>query len=964
MTSRRIPLAELEAGVPFARRHIGPDAAAQAKMLAQVGYGSLDELTEAAVPDTIRSAQALALPEARTEAEALAELRALADRNQVLAPMIGLGYYGTFTPPVILRNVMENPSWYTAYTPYQPEISQGRLEALLNFQTVVADLTGLPTSGASLLDESTAAAEAMALSRRVGKVKQGVFLVDADTFPQTVAVIRTRAEPTGVEVVVADLSEGIPAEIVERGVFGVLLQYPGASGAVRDPRPVIERAHELGAVVTVAADLLALTLLTSPGELGADIAVGTTQRFGVPMGFGGPHAGYMAVRDSYARNLPGRLVGVSVDADGNRAYRLALQTREQHIRREKATSNICTAQVLLAVMAAMYAVYHGPDGLAQIAGRTHRYAAVLAAGLRAGGVEIVHDGYFDTLTARVPGRAAEVVAAARQAGVNLRLTDADLVGIACDETTDRARLAAVLDAFGVQGSAADLDALDAATEDALPAGLLRTDAYLTHPVFHQHRSETAMLRYLRRLADRDYALDRGMIPLGSCTMKLNATTEMEPVTWPEFGALHPFAPVEQAEGYLALIHGLEDQLAEVTGYDKVSLQPNAGSQGELAGLLAVRAYHRANGDTGRTVCLIPSSAHGTNAASAVMAGMKVVVVKTGENGDVDVTDLHAKIEQHRDQLAVLMVTYPSTHGVFEDNITDVCAAVHDAGGQVYVDGANLNALVGLARPGRFGADVSHLNLHKTFCIPHGGGGPGVGPVAVRAHLAPYLPNHPLQPTAGPATGVGPVSGAPWGSAGILPISWTYVRLMGAEGLKQATQMAVLGANYVAKRLEPHFPVLYTGPGGLVAHECIIDLRPLAKETGVSVDDIAKRLIDYGFHAPTMSFPVAGTLMIEPTESEDLAELDRFCDAMIAIRGEIDRVGAGDWPADDNPLRNAPHTAAALGGDWAHPYSREEAVFPAGVVAADKYWPPVRRIDGAFGDRNLVCSCPPLDAYES
>ncbi|MEU6850301.1 aminomethyl-transferring glycine dehydrogenase [Actinacidiphila alni] len=964
MTSPRIPLAELEAGVPFARRHIGPDAAAQAKMLAQVGYGSLDDLTDAAVPDTIRSAQALALPAARTEAEALAELRALADRNQVLTPMIGLGYYGTFTPPVILRNVMENPSWYTAYTPYQPEISQGRLEALLNFQTVVADLTGLPTSGASLLDESTAAAEAMALSRRVGKVKQGVFLVDADTFPQTVAVIETRAEPTGVEVVVADLSDGIPAEIAERGVFGVLLQYPGASGAVRDLRPVVERAHELGAVVTVAADLLALTLLTSPGELGADIAVGTTQRFGVPMGFGGPHAGYMAVRESYARNLPGRLVGVSVDADGDKAYRLALQTREQHIRREKATSNICTAQVLLAVMAGMYAVYHGPEGLAGIARRTHRYAAVLAAGLRSGGVEIVHDGYFDTLTARVPGRAADVVAAACATGVNLRQTDADLVGIACDETTNRAAVAAVLDAFGIPGESADLDALDADTEDALPAGLLRTDAYLTHPVFHQHRSETAMLRYLRRLADRDYALDRGMIPLGSCTMKLNATTEMEPVTWPEFGALHPFAPVDQAEGYLALIHGLEDQLAEVTGYDKVSLQPNAGSQGELAGLLAVRAYHRANGDTGRTVCLIPSSAHGTNAASAVMAGMKVVVVKTGENGDVDVVDLHAKIDQHREQLAVLMVTYPSTHGVFEDNITDICAAVHDAGGQVYVDGANLNALVGLARPGRFGADVSHLNLHKTFCIPHGGGGPGVGPVAVRAHLAPYLPNHPLQPTAGPATGVGPVSGAPWGSAGILPISWTYVRLMGAEGLKAATQMAVLGANYVAKRLEPHFPVLYTGPGGLVAHECIIDLRPVSKETGVSVDDIAKRLIDYGFHAPTMSFPVAGTLMIEPTESEDLAELDRFCDAMIAIRGEIDRVGAGDWPADDNPLRNAPHTAAALGGDWPHPYSRAEAVFPAGMSAADKYWPPVRRIDGAFGDRNLVCSCPPPDAYES
>ncbi len=970
MVERRIPLAELEAGVPFARRHIGPDTEAQAKMLAQVGYGSLDELTDAAVPAAIRSAEALGLPSALTEAEVIAELRALADRNQVLTPMIGLGYYGTFTPPVVLRNVMENPAWYTAYTPYQPEISQGRLEALLNFQTVVAELTGLPTSGASLLDEGTAAAEAMALSRRVGKGAkggEGVFLVDADTFPQTVAVLRTRAEPTGVEIVVADLADGIPAEIAERGVFGVLLQYPGASGAVRDLRPVVERAHELGAVVTVAADLLALTLLTSPGALGADIAVGTTQRFGVPMGFGGPHAGYMAVRDAYARNLPGRLVGVSVDADGDQAYRLALQTREQHIRREKATSNICTAQVLLAVMAGMYAVYHGPDGLAAIARRTHRYAALLAAALRAAGVELTEDAFFDTLTARVPGRAAEVVAAARAGGVNLRLTDADHVGVSCDETTDRAALGAVLAAFGAAGAevgeAADFDALDAATGDALPADLVRRDAYLTHPVFHQHRSETAMLRYLRRLADRDYALDRGMIPLGSCTMKLNATTEMEPVTWPEFGALHPFAPADQAEGYLTLIRGLEDQLAEITGYDKVSLQPNAGSQGELAGLLAVRAYHRANGDTGRTVCLIPSSAHGTNAASAVMAGMKVVVVKTGQSGDVDVDDLRAKIEQHREQLAVLMVTYPSTHGVFEDNITDICAAVHDAGGQVYVDGANLNALVGLARPGRFGADVSHLNLHKTFCIPHGGGGPGVGPVAVRAHLAPHLPNHPLQPEAGPATGVGPVSAAPWGSAGILPISWTYVRLMGGEGLKQATQIAVLGANYVAKRLEPHYPVLYTGPGGLVAHECIIDLRPLTKETGVSVDDIAKRLIDYGFHAPTMSFPVAGTLMIEPTESEDLAELDRFCEAMIAIRAEIDRVGAGEWPADDNPLRGAPHTAAALGGTWDHPYTREEAVFPAGVSPADKYWPPVRRIDGAFGDRNLVCSCPPPDAYE-
>lgn len=960
MTANRIPLSELEQGIPFEQRHIGPDAEARAKMLAQVGYGSLDELTAAAVPDVIKSAEALGLPAARTEAEVLAELRTLADRNQVLAPMIGLGYYGTFTPPVILRNVMENPAWYTAYTPYQPEISQGRLEALLNFQTMVADLTGLPTSGASLLDEGTAAAEAMALSRRVGKVKNGVFLVDADALPQTIAVIETRAEPTGVEVVVADLSAGIPAEIAERGVFGVLLQYPGASGAIRDIKPVIDQAHELGAIVTVAADLLALTLLTSPGALGADIAVGTTQRFGVPMGFGGPHAGYMAVQDKHARSLPGRLVGVSVDADGNKAYRLALQTREQHIRREKATSNICTAQVLLAVMAGMYAVYHGPEGLKGIARRTHRYAAILAAGLRAGGVELTQGAFFDTLTARVPGRADAVVAAAREAGVNLYRVDADHVSMSCDETTTRAQLAAVWGAFGVT---ADIDALDVATEDALPADALRSDAYLTHPVFHAHRSETAMLRYLRRLADRDYALDRGMIPLGSCTMKLNATTEMEPVTWPEFGQIHPFAPVDQAAGYLTLINELEERLAEVTGYDKVSIQPNAGSQGELAGLLAVRAYHRANGDLQRTVCLIPSSAHGTNAASAVMAGMKVVVVKTADDGEVDVADLRAKIEQYRDELSVLMITYPSTHGVFEEHVADICAEVHEAGGQVYVDGANLNALVGLAKPGKFGGDVSHLNLHKTFCIPHGGGGPGVGPVGVRAHLAPYLPNHPLQPTAGPETGVGPISAAPWGSAGILPISWSYVRLMGGEGLKRATQVAVLAANYIAKRLEPHYPVLYTGPAGLVAHECIVDLRPLSKATGVSVDDIAKRLIDYGFHAPTMSFPVAGTLMIEPTESEDLAELDRFCDTMIAIRAEIEKVASGEWPAEDNPLRNAPHTAAALGGEWNHPYTRDEAVFPAGVSAADKYWPPVRRIDGAFGDRNLVCSCPPLDEYD-
>lgn len=960
--AHRIPLSALERGTPFEQRHIGPDAGDRAKMLAQVGYGSLDELTDAAVPGSIKGTGAFALPEARSEAGVLAELRGLAARNEVLTSMIGLGYHGTHTPPVILRNVMENPAWYTAYTPYQPEISQGRLEALLNFQTVVSDLTGLPTAGASLLDEATAAAEAMALSRRVGKVKEGVFLVDADTLPQTVAVLRTRAEPTGVEVVVADLADGIPALAAERGVFGVLLQYPGASGAVRDLAPVIERAHDLGAVVTVAADLLALTLLTSPGALGADIAVGSSQRFGVPMGFGGPHAGYMSVREKFARSLPGRLVGVSKDADGAQAYRLALQTREQHIRREKATSNICTAQVLLAVMASMYAVYHGPEGLAAIARRTHRYAAILAAGLRAGGAEVVHGAFFDTVTVRVPGRAAEVTARARNAGVNLRLADADHVGISCDETTVREHLSVVWDAFGVAGR--DVGELDTATADTLPAGLLRTDEYLTHPVFHRHRSETALLRYLRALSDRDYALDRGMIPLGSCTMKLNATAEMEAVTWPEFAGLHPFAPADQAEGYLTLIRELEDGLAAVTGYDKVSLQPNAGSQGELAGLLAVRAYHRANGDERRTVCLIPSSAHGTNAASAVMAGMKVVVVKTAENGEVDADDLRAKIEQHGDELAVLMVTYPSTHGVFEEHITEICDAVHAAGGQVYVDGANLNALVGLAGPGKFGGDVSHLNLHKTFCIPHGGGGPGVGPVAVREHLAPYLPNHPLQPAAGPETGVGPVSAAPWGSAGILPISWAYMKLMGEGGLRRASQVAVLGANYVAKRLEPHFPVLYTGPGGLVAHECIVDVRPLTKATGVSIDDVAKRLIDYGFHAPTMSFPVAGTLMIEPTEGENLSELDRFCEAMIAIRREIERVGTGEWDKDDNPLVGAPHTAAQLAGEWKHPYGREEAVFPAGVTPADKYWPPVRRIDGAYGDRNLVCSCPPLDEYDA
>ncbi|HEY0484643.1 MAG TPA: aminomethyl-transferring glycine dehydrogenase [Mycobacteriales bacterium] len=948
------PLHDLAAGVPFSRRHIGLSPDDVAAMLKVVGQPSVDALLEAAVPEAIRSTERLDLPPALTEPEAVEALRALAARNRPMVSMIGLGYHDTVTPPVVRRNVLENPAWYTAYTPYQPEISQGRLEALLNFQTVVSDLTGLPVAGASLLDEATAAAEAMTLARRASKASPAaVFVVDPDVHPQTLAVLRTRATPLGLDLVVA-------GALPDREVFGVLVQYPGSSGAVRDHTALIAAAHERGALVAVAADLLALTLLTPPGELGADIAVGSAQRFGVPLGYGGPHAGFMAVRDGLQRMLPGRLVGVSVDADGAPAYRLALQTREQHIRREKATSNICTAQVLLAVMASMYAVWHGPDGLRDIARSAHRHASVLAAGLAAGGVDLVHGHFFDTVTARVPGRASSVVAAAARDGVNLRLVDADQVGIACDETTRPEHLRAVWAAFGLTGP--DLEALDRATPDALPADLVRTSAYLTHPVFHAHRSETAMLRYLRRLADLDYALDRGMIPLGSCTMKLNGTTEMEPVTWPEFARIHPFAPVEQAAGYAELIADLQRWLAEVTGYDAVSLQPNAGSQGEFAGLLAIHAWHAARGESHRDVCLIPSSAHGTNAASAVMAGMRVVVVVCGPEGDVDLGDLHAKIAEHAGRLAALMITYPSTHGVYEETVGEVCAAVHDAGGQVYVDGANLNALLGVARPGRFGADVSHLNLHKTFCIPHGGGGPGVGPVAVREHLAPYLPNHPLVPSAGPDTGPGPVSAAPWGSASILPISWTYLRLMGADGLRAATGAAVLAANYVAERLRPHYPVLYAGKGGLVAHECILDLRPLTKATGVTVDDVAKRLIDHGFHAPTMSFPVAGTLMVEPTESEDLAELDRFCDAMIAIRGEIGRVEAGEWAVADSPLRNAPHTAAMLAREWTLPYTRETAVYPAGVTARGKYWTPVRRIDGAHGDRNLVCSCPDVGSY--
>ncbi|HEY0905051.1 MAG TPA: aminomethyl-transferring glycine dehydrogenase [Marmoricola sp.] len=934
----------------FVDRHIGPDQSAIEEMLKVVGFDSLDSLMDAAVPGRIRATETLELPAAASEAQAAAELRALAGANHPGDAMIGLGYHSTVTPAVIRRNVLEDPSWYTAYTPYQPEISQGRLEALLNFQTMVADLTGLPTANASLLDEGTAAAEAMTLVRRaLGAKAAGPFVVDADALPQTIAVVRTRAAAMGIDVRVTDLAGGLP----EGELSGVLVQYPGASGRIIDPRSVIAAAHERGALAVVAADLLALTLLEAPGSWGADVVVGSSQRFGVPLFYGGPHAGYMSVRSGLERHLPGRLVGVSVDAAGRPAYRLALQTREQHIRRDRATSNICTAQVLLAVVAGMYAVYHGPDGLRRIAQQVHGNASRLAAALRGAGVEVVHDQFFDTVLTRVPGRAAEVVEAARAAGVHLRLVDGDQVGISVGESTGEAALTAVLDAFGVSGPG------KTAEVRALPAELVRTSDFLSHPVFNTHRSETSMLRYLRRLSARDYALDRGMIPLGSCTMKLNATTEMEPISMPGFADLHPLAPAADATGYARLVADLEGWLAEVTGYDRVSIQPNAGSQGELAGLLAIRGYHRANGDDRRDVCLIPSSAHGTNAASAVMAGMKVVVVKSADDGAVDLDDLRVQCAAHKEDLAAIMVTYPSTHGAYEDTISDLCAIVHEHGGQVYVDGANLNALLGYARPGTFGGDVSHLNLHKTFCIPHGGGGPGVGPVAVREHLAPYLPSHPLHPDEDRRDGIGPISAAPYGSAGILPISWAYVRMMGAEGLTRATAVAVLAANYVAARLEEHFPVLYRGHNGLVAHECILDVRGLTKETGVSIDDVAKRLIDYGFHAPTMSFPVAGTLMVEPTESEDLAELDRFCEAMIAIRGEIDKVASGEWSAADSPLRGAPHTADVLSQDLS--YDVATAVFPTGFDP-DKYWPPVGRIDQAYGDRNLVCACPPPEAF--
>ncbi|MDR3662668.1 MAG: aminomethyl-transferring glycine dehydrogenase [Mycobacterium sp.] len=937
------------AGNGFPDRHIGADAADKRRMLDALGYSSVDDLIDAAVPQQIRCTNGLQLPAAQSEPQVLTALRALADRNQPRIQMIGMGYHDTVTPAVLRRNMLESPAWYTAYTPYQPEISQGRLEALLTFQTLIEDLTALPVAGASLLDEATAVTEAVLLMRRANKsTTSNRVVLDADCLPQTLAVVRGRAAAVDIDVVVADLTEGLP----DGDAFGVVCQSPGASGVVRDLAPLIAAAHDRGMLATVGADLLSLTLLSAPGEQGADVAVGSAQRFGVPLFFGGPHAGYMAVRSGLERMLPGRLVGVSVDVDGKPAYRLALQTREQHIRRDRATSNICTAQALLANVAAMYAVYHGPEGLRAIATQVHRHAVALADGLRAAGREILHDRFFDTVTVRIPDGAQQIVAAADRAGINLRPVDTDHVGISCDECTTEDAVRRVLEVFGASPVAGD-------DPFALPADLLRTSEYLAHPVFHSHRSETAMLRFLRALSDRDLALDRTMIPLGSCTMKLNAAAEMEPISWPGFAGIHPYAPAEQTAGYLELIGNLEAWLAEITGYDRVSLQPNAGSQGELAGLLAINAYHRSRDEGHRDICLIPQSAHGTNAASAVLAGMRVVVVKTAENGNIDHDDLAAKLATHDGRVAAIMLTYPSTHGVYETDVRTVCDLVHHAGGQVYVDGANLNALVGLAKPGEFGGDVSHLNLHKTFCIPHGGGGPGVGPVAVRAHLAPFLPGDPLQ------DGAAPVSAANYGSAGILPITWAYLALMGPDGLTAATKAAVLAANYVATSLAGRYPVLYTGDSGLVAHECILDLREITKRTGVTAEDVAKRLIDYGFHAPTMSFPVNGTLMVEPTESEDLAELDRFIAAMISIHDEISRVGSGEWALEDSPLRQAPHTAEQVtAAEWTLPYSRQYAAYPVASLRLNKYWPPVRRIDGAHGDRNLACSCPAPEAFQT
>jgi len=954
MTPPLTSIADQAGRDPFESRHIGPPEDEQTHMLKAVGVESVADLIDRTVPADIRLHESLDLPEPLGQLGAQHELKSIASRNRQVVSLIGTGYHGTVTPPVIRRNILENPGWYTAYTPYQPEISQGRLEALLNFQTMVIELTGMDVANASLLDEPTAVAEAMTMLHRVNKKKSGDrFVIDAAAHPQTITVAETRAEPIGLETVVAD-----PATADLDGVFGVFVQYPGTTGEIVDLQPIIDRAHAAGALVVVAADPLALTVLTPPGELGADVVVGSTQRFGIPMGFGGPHAAYFATREAYQRSLPGRVVGVSVDTKGRAALRLALQTREQHIRREKATSNICTSQVLLAVMASFFAVYHGPEGLRSIGDRVNKLAAILAEGLRRGGVDIAHQHFFDTVCALVPGRADKVMAIALADGINLRRIDENTVAVNLDQLTDRATVEGVWNAFGVE---ADLDTLETLGLDPRPEPARRLSPPLSHPIFEAYHSETELVRYMRMLVNRDIALDRSMIPLGSCTMKLNAATEMEPVSWPEFANIHPFAPVDQTVGYQRMIDQLERYLVEITGYDAVSLQPNSGAQGELAGLLAIRGYHRSRGDEQRDVCLIPSSAHGTNAASAVMAGMKVMVVECDDDGNVDVSHLAQLAEDHRDNLAALMITYPSTHGVFEVEVRKICAIVHDAGGQVYLDGANLNAMVGLAQPGRFGADVSHLNLHKTFCIPHGGGGPGVGPIGVGAHLAPFLPNHPATPVAGPPTGPGPIAGAPWGSAGILAIPWMYIRMMGADGLRRATEVAILNANYIAARLEPYYPILYRGAQGFVAHECILDTRVLKEETGITVDDIAKRLIDYGFHAPTMSFPVAGTLMVEPTESESLAEIDRFCDAMIAIHDEAMRVKNGEWPADDNPLVNAPHPADdVIDDEWHHAYTRRVAAHPSAFDRANKYWPPVSRIDGVAGDRNLICSCPPLD----
>jgi glycine dehydrogenase len=943
-----------EPAATFVRRHIGPSPREVAAMLETVGAKTLDALMAETLPSSIRQKAPLDLGTALSETEALTHMRKLASQNEVFTSMIGQGYSGTILPAVIQRNILENPAWYTAYTPYQPEISQGRLEALFNFQTMICDLTGLDVANASLLDEATAAAEAMALAERASNAKTKSFFVDSGVHPQTLAVLRTRAEPLGWNLIVGDPL----ADLDKSDVFGALLQYPDGSGAVRDLRPAISALRARSALAIVAADLLALTVLASPGELGADIAIGSAQRFGVPMGYGGPHAAYMAVRDALKRSLPGRLVGQSIDSRGQPAYRLALQTREQHIRREKATSNICTAQVLLAVIASMYAVYHGPEGLTHIARTVHRRAAVLAAGLRQLGFAPLAEAFFDTVTVDSGNKHNEIVARAQAARINLGIGERTLRA-ALDETTTRDDVEAVWRAFGGDLSYAEVEA---GAREALPVELKRATAFLTHPVFHAHRSETELLRYMRKLSDRDLALDRAMIPLGSCTMKLNATSEMIPLTWPEFGSLHPFAPRAQAEGYHALFKRLERWLCDITGYDAISLQPNSGAQGEYAGLLAIRGYHAGRGEPHRKVCLIPSSAHGTNPASASMAGMDVVVVACDARGDVDVGDLRAKAAQHAANLAAIMITYPSTHGVFEEHIKEICDIVHGHGGQVYLDGANMNAQVGLARPGDYGADVSHLNLHKTFCIPHGGGGPGMGPIGVRMHLVPFLPGHPVTDGTKPAP-VGPVSAAPFGSASILTISYIYILMMAGEGLKRATEIAVLNANYIAARLQPHFPVLYRNAKGRVAHECIVDPRPLKASCGVTVDDIAKRLIDYGFHAPTMSFPVPGTLMIEPTESESKAELDRFCEAMIAIRQEISEIESGRWKVEASPLRHAPHTVHDIADDgWTRAYSRAEGCFPAGTSRTDKYWSPVGRVDNVYGDRNLVCSCPPVEDY--